>query len=130
LTLPRPKVPTQTRSQKGKARTFLVDDSDEGDVQEVMPRKDKAELPKAPPETSKPLFLNEATDALEGVDFGDNIHEDGVQKLELNKNPTSRPSTRARTGAKKKVSAVVIVDDDSDDGATFKGFTGKKLARR
>ena len=99
-------------------------------------------------EKAQPLFLDSDDDVKDKFPTSNNDDDDSIlnedrgefnddaMTLQSSTLKTQEPSARqtrsskptaARRGTKK---APVIVDDDSDDGATFKGFRGKKRGIR
>ena len=110
--LPSPKNPvlaksTQNRSQTGrrtqsraKSRPLFLDSDDDKDDEIVLP-----------------------IDQPQPIDEG---HDDDAVTVQSESTARSKPTTSNR--ASKKVP--IIVDDDSDDGATFKGFRGKSRGTR
>lgn len=100
-------------------------------------------------EKARPLFLDSDEDnenEFRALDNGTNDEEvldkdagefnNGAMTLQSSTLKTQEPSARqtrsSKPAATKKGTKVapVIVDDDSDDGATFKGFRGKKRGTR
>lgn len=138
---------TQAKS-KGKTQTMIIDDSDEDEAEVIPKRKSKASLPPSKPapkkrathggskvpDTPAALFLDDSDedidsrndDAFEGATLDEN-DSDGGMTLDSNLGGTSAPARRSsRAPATRKKAAPIIVDDDSDDGAVFKGFGKKK----
>ena len=105
--------PTQTLE---KAQPLFID-SDENDKDEFR-------------------LLNYDDDHDEIIDDDDRDLNDDAMTLQSNMLKTQKPSARqtrsSKPAATKKGTkkTPVIVDDDSDDGATFKGFRGKKRGAR
>lgn len=107
-----------------------------------MPRKGKAALARATqnpagtsrvPHTeakSQPLFLDsdDHGDASRSPKHDEADNDEDAKTLQSSGPKTQKPSARLLKPAstKRAKRAPVIVDDDSDDGATFKGFRGKK----
>jgi hypothetical protein len=146
---------TQT-SRPGKGRAFIVIDSDE-DAVSPTPRKNNDTVPSqaAKPaddqrvtqtyDKAQPLFLDSdkndnsephtpnnddfVDEDLEGFDDDAMAYQSSTlrtQEPSARQTRSSKP-TATKRGTKK---TPVIVDDDSDDGATFKGFRGKRKGAR
>jgi hypothetical protein len=143
---------TQT-NRPGRGRAFAVVDSDE--AEDPAPRKSSA-VPSAKAaqnqvtharDKAPPLFFDSDEDDKnefsapnneEDLISEENVGEfnDDAMTLQSSTLKIQEPSTRQTksskpTTAKKRTKKTpVIVDDDSDDGATFKGFRGKKRGTR
>lgn len=132
--------------QRAKSRAISVDDFDEeapaphrgrskapSSVGSTMAQKRTSTRGKKVPETAEALFLDSDDDdikikedqedpeinALAGDDEDGTLRSSGGTKSQA---PARRP-TRG------KKAQVLVVDDDSDDDAVFKGFSGKKKGR-
>ncbi|KAK2465043.1 hypothetical protein APHAL10511_003119 [Amanita phalloides] len=105
------KTETQARNnEKGRNQALIINDSDEefNEVQPVVEPTLRAGRARAKTRNAaQPLFIesdNEKPKDLEG----------------------SQEASKAQAKTRSKKKAAVIVDDDSDDGAVFRGFKGKK----
>lgn len=128
---------TQTRQGTG-----IHDDSD-SDTENLVSRKGKIVKPTrgqaATSQTrarSRPLFLDSDDNELFSLDNDDGIlgpeHNEDATTLQSSALKTQELSRRSNPVATKRGTkkAPVIVDDDSDDGTTFKGFRGRKRGTR
>jgi hypothetical protein len=146
-----PEIRIQTK-RPGRGRGFVVVDSEE-DVEDPAPHKSNP-VPATKvvqnqvlqvDEKAQPLFLDSDEDV--DIEFRalingsneevlDKDTGEGAMTLQSSTLKTQEPSARQTrsskpTAAKKGAKmAPVIVDDDSDDGATFKGFRGRKRGTR
>jgi hypothetical protein len=143
------KAQPPTQVLEGKGRT-LVAESDEEVVQQVVPRKGSRAESLQPVKTrhnttrssrgkekSQPLFLGSDGDEGQIPPSSNNglahpavLENDETSTLQsstsLETQIAPRKSTRKPASKAKKAPAITVVDDDSDDGATFKGFRGKR----
>ncbi|KAF5378152.1 hypothetical protein D9615_007618 [Tricholomella constricta] len=137
-------VKSEPSTQKSQAPQVINDSDDEEVV--VVPRKGRAKAPSrsgsAVPTKrastrskastkSQPLFM----DSDEDDDEIQHINEDNESAPVDSDDDQTLRSTRTRgtqrtTRATSKKPAPILVDDDSDDGAVFKGFKGKQTRRR
>ena len=110
------------------------DDDDDDAVPPIRTSRDKApsRLGSAPPQKrttgkKKPLFLDsdENDDGDNAMDVGD--EEQTLPSSFESRQTVGRRTTREKTKSRKP--APIIVDDDSDDDAVFKGFKGQKRGR-
>ncbi|KAF9466695.1 proline-rich protein [Collybia nuda] len=127
----------------GKTQAMVMNDSDE----EVAPRKgknkprsragsaassNKTSTRNSRLKKSQPLFLDSDDDVGIPEEEDEAVgSDDDVLTLRSNAgtNVRSKRTTHAPTRAAKKP-VPILVDDDSDDGAVFKGFTGKTRRAR
>ncbi|RDB24208.1 Nibrin [Hypsizygus marmoreus] len=130
---------------KAKSQAAVVNDSD-SDESEIVPRKGRAKPASSAGSAvptkrtsrstkssakSQPLFVDSDEENSDVRMQNDDIPEDSDEEQTLRSTaPTNTRSrgtqrtTRAPTRAKK--AAPILVDDDSDDGAVFKGFKAKQ----
>lgn len=153
------KPPSKTQNQiqdtrRGKSRGLKVVDSDDSGKDETPPPSKGKQ--KAAPTTqtvlgqtqrntrtrgkSQPLFLDsegeddadEVQDQImEGVEeaLGDENYDESTLRSSGEAKVSQRDANDAAAQSKKKKAPVLVVDDDSDTGMTFKGFDGRKKAR-
>ncbi|KAH0580358.1 hypothetical protein H2248_001859 [Termitomyces sp. 'cryptogamus'] len=132
--------PTQTRPSRSQA-PMVIDDSDE-DIAPIrrgkskvssratsaVPPKRTSARSKAPAK-SQPLFLeeDEDEDGVQASNNGGDVPDDSDDEQTLRSTrtrSTQKPPAKAKASTRKAVP--ILVDDDSDDGAVFKGFKGKR----
>jgi len=115
---------TQASRKRAKTPTRVAVDDLDDDLEARPPL----------PSKSQPLFLAESQNSqmvdMDGL-MPEASQEDetpptlkSVEEATPDLTPPSKPASR-----KRKAKAAVIVDDDSDDGATFKGFRGRKKTK-
>jgi hypothetical protein len=138
------KAQPQSQVLKGKGRTLVVD-SDEEVIEQVVNRAGSPQLAQTrsnPTRSRKgktqPLFLDSDGDDEEQVQRSNNnglappaaLENDETSTLQSSTSRETqiapRKSARKPASKAKKAPAVTIVDDDSDDGAAFKGFHGRR----
>jgi len=143
-----PYLRTQTTRQ-GKGPALSSDVSDE-DPEDQMPRKGKVALSQAAKATQDPPGMSQVTPPhvepqpmfLDSDEHDNESHSpnNDILGTEYNEDATlqssalksQEPSARSKPVSTRRVrkKAPVIVDDDSDDGATFKGFQSRKRGTR
>jgi len=118
---------------------MIINDSDEEEVplkgkfkassraSSAVPLKRASTRSKAPFK-SAPLFLESDEDERQVADDDNEaVPEDSDEEQTLRSTRTKGTQRTARAPVKKP--APILVDDDSDDGAVFKGFKGKQKRR-
>ncbi|KAJ6621877.1 hypothetical protein B0H10DRAFT_1874467 [Mycena sp. CBHHK59/15] len=138
------KTESKTSRAKSKNQTIILDDSEE-DVVKVAPKgksksskpPSKTEVPKKRttrgaskvPDTPVALFFDDDEEIIQGdgLDYGATLdeHDFGAGQTLQSSAETAAPARRSSRMPTKRKAAPIIVDEDSDDGAVFKGF-GKK----
>ncbi|KZT01646.1 uncharacterized protein LAESUDRAFT_815725 [Laetiporus sulphureus 93-53] len=137
----------QTHS-RGRGKVVLVNGSDD-DENVAQPAKNAPDSRSAPTQRrtkSQPLFIESeeddeqeheppspSTNALREVvdDFDDFDGELTSRSITGARSPDSSVRQPSRAASSRKRTPAVVVDDDSDDGATFKGFgTRRRTGRR
>jgi len=122
-------------SSKTRALRLPIEDSDDEDQFPVKPlAKTSTRTTKGKTQGSRqeeifePLFLNsEDEEVTEVTKHGEG--DDRDEGTETLRSAGSPRKSRVQRGQPKRV-AVVVDDDDSDDGTTFKGFGKPKPGRR
>ncbi|KAF9651006.1 hypothetical protein BDM02DRAFT_3267528 [Thelephora ganbajun] len=120
-------------SSKARALQLQIEDSGDEDQFPVKPSREaskrttKGKIQGSRQETSEPLFLNsEDEEVAEVTKHGEGDDQDeGTETL---RSTGSSRKSRVKQAQAKRV--VVVVEDDSDDGTTFKGFGTKQPSRR
>jgi len=157
---PKQQAVNTQKSRQGRVRGFVVDSDEDAEdpasrkskaapshaAKANQNRSGSSRIPQTL-EKAQPLFLDSDDDVKDKFPTSNNDDDDSIlnedrefnddaMTLQSSTLKTQEPSARqtrsskptaARRGTKK---APVIVDDDSDDGATFKGFRGKKRGTR
>jgi hypothetical protein len=115
---------SKTESRKGTGRAPYEDFSEEEIAEQVAPLEDERFAPSGPPPESRrqtspelekvqPLFLDDDDDA--------------GKRHDTDANAVKKPPSKSSSKKPKKPSRRVVVHQDSEDeGATFKGFRGRK----
>lgn len=116
-----PQLEWKGRRALGRRQPIIDDSDEESDGIPVPEGRARAKTKNA----AHPLFLDSDNDKAEpdGSDgYASTLKSTGgrSQKREV---PKPLPKTKT------KRAAAAVVDDDSDDGAVFKGFKGKKKGR-
>ena len=157
---PKQQAVNTQKNRQGRVRGFVVDSDEDAEdpasrkskaapshaAKANQNRSGSSRIPQTL-EKAQPLFLDSDDDVKDKFPTSNNDDDDSIlnedrefnddaMTLQSSTLKTQEPSARqtrsskptaARRGTKK---APVIVDDDSDDGATFKGFRGKKRGIR
>ncbi|KAG6917214.1 hypothetical protein DXG01_003419 [Tephrocybe rancida] len=138
----------RAQTQTGKSQAPLViDDSDE-EIAPIRKAKSKASsranstaqtkrtaTRSKPPAKSQQLFLDDDDDdddddVIQSFTSADNeVPEDSDEEQTLRSTRTSMRNTQKPPTRAARKPAPILVDDDSDDGAVFKGFKGKTRRR-
>ncbi|KAG6833175.1 hypothetical protein H0H87_010563 [Tephrocybe sp. NHM501043] len=139
------KTPTQTQTNGRSQAPMVIDDSDD-EIAPIRKGKTKASAssrassaipPKRTarskaPAQSQPLFLDDDDDdEIQSFDNDEDDMPEASDEEQTLRSTRTRSTQRptARGPAKKPTPAPILVDDDSDDGAVFKGFKGKTRKR-
>ncbi|KAF8063523.1 proline-rich protein [Lyophyllum atratum] len=130
---------TQTQTLGKSQAPMIINDSDEEEVPRrgrskassragsAIPPKRASTRAKAPAK-SAPLFLESDEDEIQVADDDDEaVLEDSDEERTLRSTQTNGARRTVRAPVRKI--APILVDDDSDDGAVFKGFKGKQKRR-
>ncbi len=113
---------------KGRSQALIINDSDEGSdgIPARESQRARGRTRTKTKNAAKPLFLNS-----DNEEAGDPDDSDGYASTLKSTARSQRrvgPKSPARKTRSKKAPAVVV-DDDSDDVAVFKGFKGKGKGR-
>jgi hypothetical protein len=123
---------TQPKGRKKATKPLSESDDDDGTI--PPPKRASRDKPLPPKRTAgraekvtkkKPLFIDSDDEEDNIMDLTGNgaDEEQTLQSSFETRQTVGRRSTRSRNPA------VIIVDDDSDDDAVFKGFKGQKKGR-
>ena len=122
-------------SRKGRSQAPIVNDSDEESDGMRLPdkptlragRSTKGRTRIKPGNATDPLFLDSGDEKAREPDDSEEDLSTMKSSAGSQKHSKEVPKPPSRTRAKK--APAVLMDDDSDDGAVFKGFKGKKKGR-
>jgi hypothetical protein len=111
---------SKTEIRKGTRGTLIDDLSEEEIAEQVTPHEDEGVVPlDSSPESRRPEL-----EKVQPLFLDDDDEEDAGKRRDLDaaKKPPTKPSSRKP----KKSSRRVVHQDSEDEGATFKGFRGRK----
>ena len=120
---------TETRPQingKGRSQAPIINDSDD-ELDEIPVRESQRARGRKTKNAAKPLFLDSVDEEVADPDDSDG-YASTLKSTARSQRRGGPKSPSAKTRSKK--APAVVVDDDSDDVAVFKGFKGKGKGRK